>query len=74
MRGNASTTTALAACQKEGAVPQAKAQGGSAALPDLASDQFFTLPRKVGDGSDWAPPLCLGLPVVLALTARQLAT
>lgn len=61
---------ALAACQKQGAAPQAVAQTGSALMPDLASDQFFTLPRKTGDGSESAPPLCLGLPVVLALTAQ----
>ena len=67
---------ALAACQKEGegATPRTSAQGGGALAPDLASDQFFTLPRKTADGSEWALPLCLGLPVVLALTARQLAT
>lgn len=63
---------ALAACQKEGegAASRTPAQGGGTLAPDLASDQFFTLPRKTADGSEWAPPLCLGLPVVLALTAQ----
>lgn len=64
--GAALASSALAGCER-----YIETQSSTrASWPQIDTASAFALPRRAEDGNALEPPLCLGLPVVLALTAQ----
>jgi hypothetical protein len=64
---------ALSACRRDEAAQNASSPADGPGQPVSGTTpptSFFDLPRLAEDGAALGPPLCLGLPAVLALTAQ----